>query len=85
LTEAFTDLESRGLAEGGTVNAAGLAVRDLIEERTNELSARAWKALGESETMRFLNLVEPIGERLLKRIDETAGPNWMPAARERRA
>lgn len=84
LSEAFADLESRGLAEGGVVNAAGLAVRELIEERTNELCVRVWCNLGEEITTQYVNLVEPIGERLLARIDETAGPNWMPAARERR-
>jgi hypothetical protein len=82
---AMDDLESRGLAENGAVNASGLAVRELIEDRTNELCSRVWKSVGESETLAFLRLVEPIGERLLKRIDDTAGPNWMPAARERRA
>ncbi|MFM8846508.1 MAG: SCO6745 family protein [Actinomycetota bacterium] len=84
LAEAFADLENRGLADGGVVNDAGLAVRQLIEDRTDELCARAWKALGASRTHQFLDLIEPIGERLLRRIDETAGPNWMPAARERR-
>lgn len=84
LNEAFADLEARGLAEGGAINAAGLVMRERIEDRTNELSARAWKMLGESSTLQFLNLTEPVGERLLARIDETAGPNWMPAARERR-
>jgi hypothetical protein len=81
---AFADLEQRGLAENGLVSNAGLAVRELIEERTNELSQRAWQSLGIENTEKFLNLIEPIGERLMNRIDETAGPNWMPAARERR-
>jgi hypothetical protein len=81
---AFADLEQRGLAENGQVSTAGLAVRELIEERTNELSQRAWQSLGIENTEKFLNLIEPIGERLMKRIDDTAGPNWMPAARERR-
>jgi hypothetical protein len=84
ITEAFANLESRGLAEDGVVSTAGLAVRELIEERTNELSQRAWQSFGFENTEKFLNLVEPIGDRLMKRIDDTAGPNWMPAARERR-
>ena len=66
------------------VSTAGLAVRELIEERTNELSQRVWQSFGLENTERFLALVEPIGDRLMKRIDDTAGPNWMPAARERR-
>ena len=81
---AFADLEQRGLAENGQVSTAGLAVRELIEERTNELSQRVWQSFGFENTEKFLNLIEPIGERLMNRIDETAGPNWMPAARERR-
>ena len=84
IAQAFADLESRGMAENGVVSTAGLAVRELIEERTNELSQRVWQSFGFENTERFLNMVEPIGERLMKRIDETAGPNWMPAARERR-
>jgi hypothetical protein len=84
ITQAFADLEARGLAEDGVVSTAGLAVRELIEERTNELTQRAWQSFGFENTERFLNMVEPIGERLMQRIDETAGPNWMPAARERR-
>jgi hypothetical protein len=84
IARAFADLESRGLAEDGVVSTAGLAVRELIEERTNELSQRVWQSFGFENTERFLNMVEPIGDRLMKRIDDTAGPNWMPAARERR-
>ena len=84
ITQAFADLESRGLAEDGVVSTAGLAVREMIEERTNELTQRAWQSFGFDNTERFLNMVEPIGERLMKRIDDTAGPNWMPAARVRR-
>ena len=84
LEEAFADLERRGFAGGGVVNAEGLALRERLEARTNELCERAWRALGESATRRFLDLVEPVGARLLKRIDDTAGPDWMPAARERR-
>ena len=84
ITHAFADLENRGLADNGVVSTAGLAVRELIEERTNDICQRAWESLGLTNTERFLDLVEPIGERLLGRIDATAGPNWMPAARERR-
>lgn len=85
ITAAFAALEARGLASGGRVNDAGLALRQEIEDRTDELSSAAWRSLGEDTTTRFLDLVEPVGERLLTRIDETAGPNWMPAARERRS
>lgn len=84
LTNAFADLERRGLARDGVVSPAGLALRDEIEARTNEICVAQWRAVGVDVTERFLNLIEPVGPRLLARIDETAGPNWMPAARERR-
>ena len=85
LTNAFADLERRGLARDGVVSPAGLALRDEIEARTNEICVAQWRAVGLDVTERFLNLIEPVGPRLLARIDETAGPNWMPAARERRS
>ena len=84
LVAAFTELEARGLASNGAVNAAGLAFRDDIERRTDEICCAMWKAVGEATTRAFIDLVEPVGERLLRRIDDTAGPDWMPAARERR-
>jgi hypothetical protein len=84
LATAFADLEARGLATNGVVNAAGLALRDRIEDRTNEICVAMWQAVGEEATREFVELVEPVGQRLLARIDETAGPDWMPAARERR-
>lgn len=81
---AFADLERRGLAEDGQVNAAGEDLRQRLEERTNELCQRIWRRLGMATSRRFIDLIEPVGARLLARIDETAGPQWMPAARERR-
>jgi hypothetical protein len=85
LDVAYAELEGRGLAEGRLVNEAGLALRARIEERTDALCERAWRTLGADLTNQFLSLVEPVGERLIARIDETAGTEWMPAARERRA
>jgi hypothetical protein len=84
LAEAMADLEQRGLVTDGEVNEAGLELRQRIEDRTDQLSERAWRLLGESKTIEFLDLVEPVGARLLARIDETAGTEWMPAARHRR-
>jgi len=81
---AMADLEMRGLATGGDVNDAGLALRQRIEDRTDELCERAWRLLGEDRTRHYLDLVEPVGSRLIDRIDQTAGTEWMPAARERR-
>lgn len=84
LSQAFDDLAARGLAEGDRVNAAGESLRQRIEQRTNELCQRIWRRLGLETSQRFIELIEPVGSRLLSRIDDTAGPQWMPAARERR-
>jgi hypothetical protein len=84
LAEAMAGLETRGLATGGRVNTEGVALRERIELRTDELTQRTWRALGEEHTRRFLELVEPVGPRFVDRIDATAGPDWMPAARDRR-
>jgi hypothetical protein len=84
LEAAYADLETRGLATSGAVNDAGLALRERIEERTDAICELAWRSLGADLTAEFLSLVEPVGDRLVSRIDETAGPEWMPAARERR-
>jgi hypothetical protein len=84
LEAAYADLERRGLATDGEINAAGLALRQRIEDRTDELCERAWRQLGVEHTEEFLSLVEPVGDRLVARIDETAGTEWMPAARHRR-
>jgi hypothetical protein len=70
--------------EGARVNAEGMTVREAIERRTDELCARSWQLVDEARTEAFCDLIEPVGERLLDHIDRTAGPNWMPAARERR-
>lgn len=84
LATAMADLEERGLATDGEVNEAGLALRRDLERRTDALTERTWRQLGLERTTELLALVEPVGERLLARIDATAGPEWMPAAREPR-
>jgi hypothetical protein len=81
---AYAALESRGLAVGDSVNEAGLELRQRIEDRTDQICERAWRHLGVALTEEFLALVEPVGDRLIARIDETAGTEWMPAARHRR-
>jgi hypothetical protein len=84
LTEAMADLEQRGLATDGQVNADGLALRARIEERTDALCERPWRYFGETNTQELLRLLEPVGPRFMARVDATAGPEWMPAARDRR-
>lgn len=82
LDAAMAELENRGLAAGGRVSEAGLAWRANIETRTDQLTEIQWRLLGEDLTHRLLEVVEPVGQRLVQRIDLTAGPNWMPAARD---
>jgi hypothetical protein len=83
LAAAFAELERRRLATDGVVNEAGLAYRQELEDRLDSLASKAWRYLGEVRTVQLLELVEPIGPRLVDRIDATAGPRWMPAARDR--
>lgn len=84
LAEAMDALAERGYVSDGRVNEIGIAYRQQLEDRLDALCAQAWKLVGEHHTDRFLSLVEPVGDALVRRIDETAGPNWMPAARDRK-
>lgn len=83
LSEALDRLAQRGLASDGRVNAAGIAHRQAIEDRLDDLCAVGWQHFGAPATVALCELIEPVGERLLARIDATAGPRWMPAARTR--
>jgi hypothetical protein len=84
LEEAWAALDARGFVSNGCINDAGLAFREQIEDTTNELCEKAWRHLGEQLTLDFVQLIEPIGQRFLARIDATAGEDWMPAARDSR-
>jgi hypothetical protein len=84
LAEAMAGLTARGLADGTRVNDAGLALRHDLELQTDRASERAWRHLGAERTQELCDLVTPVAPRLMQRIDETAGPDWMPAARPRR-
>ena len=83
LRAAYAELERRGLATDGAVDERGIAHRQGQEDHLDDLTVAPWGYLGEPSTRRFLDLVEPVGARLVERIDATAGPNWMPAARDR--
>jgi hypothetical protein len=84
LALGFAELEARGLASDGAVTDAGIEYRQGLEDRLDDLCAAAWRHLGKDATLRFVELIEPVGGRLVERIDVTAGPNWMPAARDRK-
>lgn len=82
---AIEELEALGFATGGRVDEWGIAYRQELEDRLDRLCVEPWKHLGVERTRQFLALVEPVGGRLMERVDATAGPNWMPAGRDRRA
>lgn len=75
-------LEAKGLATERAVNDAGQRFRLDLEHRTNELTVPAWQAVGETTTRALCEAVDPHHDALLDRIDATAGPRWMPAARQ---
>jgi hypothetical protein len=76
-------LESRGLVTNGEVNAAGLELRQHIEDETDRLTTTPWTLLGEDDSIRFAEELEPPCEKLLARVDLTAGVNYQPASRIR--
>lgn len=84
LDQAWRRLDAQGFVTDGRVNRAGVAFREELERRTDSLCSPGWELLGEHATRRLLDAVEPISDRFIERIDRTAGPNWMPAARRRR-
>lgn len=77
-------LGAKGLATGEAVNDEGRRFRRDLERRTDVLTAPAWEVVGEATTRAFCELIEPHHDAFVARIDATAGPRWMPAARSRR-
>lgn len=84
ISAAMEELEARGLATDGVVNRAGIAHRQELEDRLDRIGSEPWRILGEEKSSRLVELVDPVGDRLMERIDATAGPNWMPAGRTSR-
>ena len=74
-------LRRRGLADDHAVKPEGLRLRQQVEDRTNQLSAVMWEAVGEDLATRFAEVLEPACENLLRRVDETAGDHYQPASR----
>lgn len=84
IARALESLARRGWVTDGKVNEDGVRYREEIEARTDSLCALPWTLLGSERTRRFLDLVEPVGDVYVERINRDAGDNWMPAARPRR-
>ena len=80
---AWDGLRARGLVDGDAVTADGVALRQHLEDETDRLSTLPWELLGETESVRFAEDLEPPCELLLRRVDETAGRNYQPASRIR--
>jgi hypothetical protein len=78
LADGVRRLEAKGLA-----GEAGRALRQQIEDETDRLTTPVWELLGEARSLRFPIDFEPPCERLLQRVDVTAGPNYQPASRVR--
>lgn len=81
ITAAMQRLERRGLVEDGAVPAGGIDFRIEIEERTDELSTAPWVELGRERVEEIERMLGPIASTLLDRVDETAGPRYLAAAR----
>jgi len=80
---AWAKLEVKGLADSRVVNSAGLALRQHLEDETDRHTALPWELLGHRESIAFAEQFEPACERLLRRVDVTAGVNYQPASRIR--
>ena len=81
LAAGWASLHARGLADGDVVNADGIALRQRIEDDTDRLTTLPWELLGEERSRWFADVFEPPCELLLRRVDETADPNYQPASR----
>lgn len=83
LEQGWSALAAKGLAEDRVVTAAGVALRQRIEDETDRLTTLPWELLGADRTEELADRLEPPCELLLARVDVTAGPNYQPASRIR--
>ncbi|UDY37001.1 SCO6745 family protein [Dermatobacter hominis] len=88
IAAAWDGLAEKGLVEVGDdgerrVTDQGIALRRDIEERTDALTTTPWELLGVHRSLQFAEDLEPPCERLLERVDLTAGENYQPGSRIR--
>ena len=76
-------LEAKGLAASRRATPEGLALRQRIEDETDERTTLVWELLGRDRSVELAERLEGPCVALLARVDETAGPNYMPASRLR--
>lgn len=81
IASGWARLEAKGFADGHALNETGRQFRLDLERRTDELTAPAWQMVGAEATRAFCEAVEAHHDAILARIDQTAGPRWMPALR----
>ena len=79
----WAGLDAKGLVSDGAVTPEGVALRQLIEDETDRQTTLPWELFGRDATVSLAEQLEPPCELLLKRVDETAGPNYQPASRLR--
>ncbi len=83
IATAWAALTARCLAAEGAVLSDGIELRQRIEDDTDRLTVLPWQLLGETGSSWFAEQFEPPCERLLARVDLTAGVNYQPASRLR--
>lgn len=84
LAAAIAELTTAGLMTDGVVNDAGHAARQAAEDRLDALTMQPWQHLGAARCDELHQVIDAAGERLMARVDNTAGPLWMPAGRPRK-
>ncbi len=83
ITAGWASLSTKGLIHDGQVTPIGVALRQQLEDDTDRLTTLPWELLGEARAWWFAETFEPPCERLLARVDLTAGKNYQPASRRR--
>jgi len=83
IAQGWASLERKGLAVDRKVTSEGIALRQHLEDETDRRTTLPWELLGEERSVAFAEALEPPCELLLRRVDETAGPNYQPASRLR--
>jgi hypothetical protein len=83
LEAGWASLADRGLVVDGVVTRDGVALRQQIEDQTDELTTLPWELFGLERAEDLAAQLEPPCTELLARVDLTAGPNYQPASRMR--
>jgi hypothetical protein len=83
LAAAAEELTARGFMAHDAVGEAGVAFRQQMEDHLDALTVEPWQRLGRERSEDLYAVIDAAGERLMARVDATAGPLWMPAGRSR--